>query len=399
MTATLPRRPAVQPLTAAAVVNGLFDDFTIDPDPSESIQLEALTLAVAANLPVLLWGEPGIGKTAVISQLADALNVKLFTIIASIHEPSDFSGMPIIGADPANDGVPMAPPEWALKVSREGGLLFFDELSAAPPAVQAALLRVVLERQVGSHTLPDDVRIVAAANPPGSAADGWHLTPPLANRFVHLPWTHNAKVVAEGLAGTWPSLRIPTVRVAEANGAVAKARGLMSGYLQAQPQQTHAMPDNTEERGGAWPSPRTWEMAMRLFGFGLACAASTEAITMAVAGAVGNGAAVEFMNYVDKADLPDPNAVLADPHHAQLPKRGDQQLAFLSALAAAVKMKTNAERWAAAWVVLGRVVTDFAPDIGVRAARELMAIRPAGVSTPEEARPFAEIIRLTRDVA
>src|SRR5690606_42151951 len=53
--------------------------------------------------------------------------------------------------------------------------------------------------------LPPAVRIVAAANPPSSAADGWHLSPPLANRFVHLHWTHDPRVVARGLAGTWPS--------------------------------------------------------------------------------------------------------------------------------------------------------------------------------------------------
>lgn len=41
---------------------------TTEPRPDE--QLEALTLAVAADLPVLLWGEPGIGKTAALTQLA-----------------------------------------------------------------------------------------------------------------------------------------------------------------------------------------------------------------------------------------------------------------------------------------------------------------------------------------
>ena len=56
------------------------------------------------------------------------------------------------------------------------GLLFLDELSTAPPAVQAALLRVVLERVVGDLTLPDEVAVVAAANPPDQAADGWDLS-------------------------------------------------------------------------------------------------------------------------------------------------------------------------------------------------------------------------------
>ncbi|NEA88457.1 AAA family ATPase, partial [Streptomyces sp. SID14436] len=119
----------------------------------------------------------------------------LTTVIASVHEPSDFSGLPVPGDDPAVQGVPMAPPDWAVRLVREGrGLLFLDELSTAPPAVQAALLRLVLERRVGALRLPPGVRIVAAANPRASAADGWELSAPLANRFVHLPWVHDHEV-------------------------------------------------------------------------------------------------------------------------------------------------------------------------------------------------------------
>ncbi|MFC7648363.1 hypothetical protein ACFQX6_53910 [Streptosporangium lutulentum] len=103
-------------------------------EPRIDTQLEALTLAVAADLPVLLWGEPGIGKTAALEQLAVALDLPLTTVIASVHEPSDFSGLPVVGDDPAVQGVPMAPPDWAVRLARAGrGLLFLDELSTAPP--------------------------------------------------------------------------------------------------------------------------------------------------------------------------------------------------------------------------------------------------------------------------
>ncbi|MEU1168154.1 MoxR family ATPase, partial [Streptomyces sp. NPDC005921] len=147
-------------------------------EPRTDIQLEALTLAVAADLPVLLWGEPGIGKTAALTQLAETLELPLTTVIASVHEPSDFSGLPVVGDDPAVQGVPMAPPDWAIRLVKAGrGLLFLDELSTAPPAVQAALLRLVLERRVGALRLPPGVRIVAAANPRSSAADGWESRP------------------------------------------------------------------------------------------------------------------------------------------------------------------------------------------------------------------------------
>ena len=130
----------------------------------------------------------------------------------------------------------MAPPDWAVRLVRAGrGLLFLDELSTAPPAVQAALLRLVLERRVGALRLPPGVRIVAAANPRSSAADGWELSAPLANRFVHLQWTHDHEVVVRGLGGTWPRAALPRLDPERLPEAVAFARRAVCGLLAARP--------------------------------------------------------------------------------------------------------------------------------------------------------------------
>ncbi len=111
-------------LDSAAELLAMLGAVTTEPRPDD--QLEALTLAVAADLPVLLWGEPGIGKTAALTQLAEALDLPLTTVIASVHEPSDFSGLPVLGDDPATQGVPMAPPDWAVRLVQAGrGLLFW----------------------------------------------------------------------------------------------------------------------------------------------------------------------------------------------------------------------------------------------------------------------------------
>src|ERR1700710_2744626 len=138
----------------------------------QSSALEALGIAVAARVPVLLWGAPGTGKTSVIRARADAAGWPCETVIASIREPSDFAGLPIV----VDGRVDFAPPRWAVGLAEAGeGFAFFDEISPAPPAVQAALLRVVLERTVGDLALPDAVAVVAAANPPEQAAGGWGL--------------------------------------------------------------------------------------------------------------------------------------------------------------------------------------------------------------------------------
>ncbi|GAA2859537.1 AAA family ATPase [Nonomuraea rubra] len=365
-------------------------------EPAANPQLEALSLAVSANLPVLLWGEPGIGKSAGLQQLAAGLRVPLETVIASVHEPSDFAGLPIIGDDPATTGVPMAPPDWAVRLATAGrGLVFFDELSSAPPAVQAALLRVVLERRVGSLALPEPVRVVAAANPPSSAADGWHLSPPLANRFVHLQWTHDPRTVARGLAGTWPAVPLPLIDPARVPSAVARARGVVSGFLTARPGLAHHLPGDAESRGRAWPSPRTWEMAMRLLAVGYAAGSDQKAVAAAVVGAVGDGAGLELLAYLEQLDLPDPDRVLANPEAFALPKRGDRQLAFLTAVVSAVQSDLTRRRWEAGWTVLAKAVDAGVPDVAARAAADLAALRDTDWPVPSGIDAFLDLLQLS----
>src|SRR5262249_51485082 len=157
-----------------------------------SSALEALAVAVAAGVPVLLWGSPGTGKTSAVVALGASLGWPVETVIGSIREPSDFAGLPVV----SDGSVSLSPPSWATRLCAAGrGLLFFDELTTAPPAVQAAMLRVVLERVVGDTHLPAGVRVVAAANPPDEAADGWELSAPLANRLVHLDWPVDARYI------------------------------------------------------------------------------------------------------------------------------------------------------------------------------------------------------------
>jgi len=366
-------------------------------EPRTDTQLEALTLAVAADLPVLLWGEPGIGKTAALTQLAAALDLPLTTVIASVHEPSDFSGLPILGDDPAEQGVPMAPPDWAVRLVRAGrGLLFLDELSTAPPAVQAALLRLVLERRIGALQLPPGVRIVAAANPRSSAADGWELSPPLANRFVHLQWTHDHEVVVRGLGGTWPRAELPQLSEETLPEAVDFARRAVCGLLAARPELVHQLPGNETRRGGPWPSPRSWEMALCLLAFATAAGSSREVLSLLVRGTVGDGPGLELLAGLDRMDLPDPETLLADPAGAELPQRGDLRQAVLDGVVAAVRNRPERSRWDAAWAILVRALETGAPDLVVVPATTLATLRREDWDVPASIEQLAGAVSLSR---
>ena len=353
--------------------------------------VEALGVAVAARVPVLLWGAPGTGKTSAIKAMAREMDLPCETVIASIREPSDFSGLPVV----ADGSVVFAPPLWARRLAaQERGILFLDEISTAPPAVQAALLRVVLERVVGDLELPEGIVVVAAANPPELAAGGWDLSPPLANRFCHLDWPVESQAFAEGLIGGWAAPVVPELPQGW-DSQLARGRGLISAFVSVRPGLTVAVPDDGSAAGRGWPSPRSWEMAALLWTASTVAGASEQARAALMMGAVGQGTALELLNWVSEMDLPDPEQVLLDPQSFVMPERGDRAYAALSAIAAAVAANPTEQRWLAAWKVLGGAAGNGA-DVAALAARVLAQCRPAGVAAPPELKLFAPVLREAR---
>ncbi len=352
----------------------------------ESIS-EALAVAVYARVPVLLWGSPGTGKTSLVRALGHALGWPVEIVIGSIREPADFAGLPVV----AGGSVEMAPPSWARRLGDAGiGLLFLDELTTAPPAVQAAMLRVVLERVVGDLALPDDVRVVAAANPPNEAADGWELAAPLANRLVHLDWPVDARAVASGLAVGFPA-PTPVLTRHPTPAQDAAARAAVAAFLQVRPTLTLQVPASAAVSRG-WPSPRSWEAVSTLLAACDAGAASEEARAALVMGAVGEGPGLEFLSWLAHADLPDPEAVLADPDTFTLPERSDRAYAALTAVAAVAVAKGDVDVWGAAWRVVAKAA-DAAPDVATLVARTLARARPDGAQLPAEVLSLVPVLR------
>src|SRR5580693_1508993 len=135
--------------------------------------------------PILLWGEPGIGKSDRVEEAGEAIDLPLQTLYLSTLQPEDISGIPMGNA---KEGVTRICDltEVQTLTAMGKGILFLDELSTVRPAVQGAGLGVVHKRKFAGKSLPGRVRVVAAANPPESAAGGWNLTLPMANRLLHL---------------------------------------------------------------------------------------------------------------------------------------------------------------------------------------------------------------------
>ena len=93
-------------------------------------------------------GRPGWERSAD-RQLAKALNVTLQDVRALLLDPVDLRGLPFLGSDGRSK---WATPEF---LPQDGaGILFLDELNAAPAMVQASCYQLVLDRKLGEYTLP-----------------------------------------------------------------------------------------------------------------------------------------------------------------------------------------------------------------------------------------------------
>src|SRR2546430_676308 len=132
--------------------------------PSEAVR--ALAALIPARRPAYLWGPPGVGKSSVVLQAAESLDLDLVDLRAT-HldpvalraphwDPVDLRGLPGFAGDVAVWGPPAFLPRGG------GGVLFLDELAQAPPLVQSACLQLVLDRRVGEYALPDGWAVVAA---------------------------------------------------------------------------------------------------------------------------------------------------------------------------------------------------------------------------------------------
>jgi len=354
--------------------------------------LAAVGVCVSLRIPVLLWGEPGSGKTAAVESAAK-LGWHVETLIISHYEPSDFTGLPML----ADGQVAFAPPSWAIRLRDNPGpsIAFFDEFSTASPALQAAALRPLTHYQIGDLQLPDTVSFVAAANPADVAAAGWELAAPTASRFVHLDWDLPLEVYTECLVtGEWPALPL-RLEPPGFPAALDQWRSHLAGFLRARSTQLSVIPKDAVSRGRAFPTPRTWDYATRAAAFASAAGQPKTVVRLLVNGAVGELVAHEFLTYVYTTDLPDPEDVLARGCDFTA-LRPDRVYVVLQAVLAAVRRHPSPDRWERAVTVCAEAAAQVGIDPAVPVVRALLrpGVRPAKAALPPGLKVFAPVLAL-----
>ena len=387
-------------LGSAAHIAGMATTFPSSP------MMRAFAAGVRGNVPTVVWGDPGVGKTAKITAYARAWGFHTETVVGSIREASDFLGLPI----EVDGEVRYSPPAFARRAAdADRALINFDELTTSAPSVSKAMLRIFQEREVGELPLPGTVALVAAANPPAVAVDGWELPPPIANRLMHLQWVFDADEWLTGVTTDFAHQVCPPLAAMLGPGddaAKARVRGAVTAYLRAHRDQINALP-RLERRGtgtsdtaavdpqkasGAWPSPRSWTNAMAAME--QLHDADDEALYLVAKGCVGEGAARSYLAWLASADLYDPEAVLADPGivgwHGERP---DRLFALLGSVTALAQTRGDAATWEQAMAVMAGAAENGKADLAIPGATALVNLIPAGSAIPRRAREaFGELM-------
>ncbi len=127
--------------------------------------------------PILLLGPPGVGKTAIVEQAAEACGVGMVAYTMTHHTRQSALGLPRIETR-AYDGKEFQITEYTLseiiaavydcieQTGNREGILFLDEINCVSETLAPAMLQFLLNKTFGSHPVPDGWMIVAAGNPP-----------------------------------------------------------------------------------------------------------------------------------------------------------------------------------------------------------------------------------------
>lgn len=350
-------------------------------------------MAIAANVPVMIWGKPGTAKTSYLNYIAKKLDLPIEIVILSIREPTDIGGLPIIDEKNGSKFVSLSPPNWAVRLQNSGkGILCFDEYSTASMPVQAASLRVIFEKCVGDVKLPDEVRIVAISNPPESSAGGWPLSLPAISRFIHVDWEMDTDVWADGCRVGFEEF--PDIAIPDNNWVkrLPEAIGIVTTFLtKISPDMALKLPSEEEKKDGPFPCYRSWKFAIDLLACCFHMKYGKDIMIDAVSAAVGPDASVKLITWYESLDLVPPEILIDDPSKMNI-DRDDIIYANLSAVTAYVKSKRSDDIWLRSWKVIKRAVDIGKPDIAAAAALDLVKCKPKKVKVPPEVISLAPIL-------
>lgn len=134
-------------------------------------------IPVVRQRPIFLLGAPGIGKTAIMEQIASELGIALVSYSMTHHTRQSALGLPFI-RQKEYDGKMYDVSEYTMSeiiasvyetMEESGvkeGILFLDEINCVSETLAPSMLQFLQYKVFGKHKVPEGWVIVTAGNPP-----------------------------------------------------------------------------------------------------------------------------------------------------------------------------------------------------------------------------------------
>ncbi len=255
---------------------------------------------------VLIKGKPGIGKSDIVAQAAAEIGADLLISHPAISDPTDYKGMPAMLANGRAEFVPFGDLTRLIEASKLT-IAFLDDIGQAAPAVQAALMQLVLARRVNGHKISDHVVFCGATNDTSHMASVSGMIEPLKSRWDTIV---ELEVSLDDFSTWWLSKLYPVEPLA---------------YLRFRPAHLSDFKPTRELRNS--PSPRGWASIAHWMMIGVK---DIEVYS----GAIGEGVATEFFGFLDMFQkLPNLDQIILDPDSVEVPDSPSALFAIAGGLA------------------------------------------------------------------
>ena len=127
--------------------------------------------------PIFLVGAPGIGKTAIIEQVAQELQIGVVSYSMTHHtrqsalglpqiEHKEFEGFGYDASEYTMSEIVSAIYDYMEETGERSGILFLDEINCVSETLYPSMLQFLQFKTFGRHKVPADWIIVCAGNPP-----------------------------------------------------------------------------------------------------------------------------------------------------------------------------------------------------------------------------------------
>ena len=142
--------------------------------------------------PICVWGVHGIGKTALVEEIARSNGWKFgYVAPAQFEEMGDLHGLPVVDGDSTR----FAPPDWV--PTEDGpGILLLDDFNRADDRILRGIMQLLQRGELVSWSLPPNWHIVVTANPEGADYSVTPLDDAMLTRMLHVSMEFEHKVWA-----------------------------------------------------------------------------------------------------------------------------------------------------------------------------------------------------------